>query len=100
TLPYEGNFIDLDPVYNDSLGIPLPRITGTWRANEAAIGSFIQQKVAQLLTAAGASSVTIGAPVSTTNPMGASTHAYGGGRIGTAPGKGVVDPDAFDDVEA
>ena len=95
TLPYEGNYVDLDPVYTDVLGVPLPRITGTWRANEAAIGSFIQQKVAQWATEAGASTVTIGAPVSTTNPMGSSTHSYGGTRMGTDPTISVTDQYGF-----
>jgi len=95
TLPYEGNFIDLDPVYTDTLGVPVPRITGTWRQNEQMIGTFIQQKVAQLMTAAGANYVQIAAPVSTTNPMGSSTHAYGGTRMGTDPATSVVDQYAF-----
>jgi gluconate 2-dehydrogenase alpha chain len=95
TLPYTGNFIDLDPVYTDALGVPLPRITGTFRQNEAAIGSFIQQKVAQWATAAGASTVTIGAPVSTTNPMGSSTHSYGGTRMGNDPAISVTDQWGF-----
>jgi gluconate 2-dehydrogenase alpha chain len=95
TLPYEGNFIDLDPVYTDTMGVPLPRITGTWRANEAAIGTFIQQKVADLFKAAGASTVTIGSPVSTTTPMPPSTHAYGGARMGTDPATSVTDQYGF-----
>jgi gluconate 2-dehydrogenase alpha chain len=95
TLPYEGNFIDLDPVYKDPLGVPLPRITGTFRQNEQLIGSFIQQKVAQLFQEAGASTVTLGAPVSTTNPMGSSTHAYGGTRMGTDPASSVTDQWGF-----
>ena len=39
TLPYEGNYVDLDPVYKDKLGIPVPRITGTYRANEAKLSA-------------------------------------------------------------
>jgi gluconate 2-dehydrogenase alpha chain len=90
TLPYEGNYVDLDPVYKDKLGLPVPRITGTYRANESKLSVFIQQKVAQLFQEAGASSVTIGNSVTPTTQMTPSTHAYGGTRMGDDPATNVV----------
>jgi gluconate 2-dehydrogenase alpha chain len=95
TLPYEGNYVDLDPVYKDQLGLPVPRITGTYRANEAKLSAFIQQKVAQLFTEAGANSVAIGNPVTATTQMTPSTHAYGGTRMGDDAATNVVDRYGF-----
>src|SRR5215204_4919366 len=34
TLPYEGNFLDLDPVVKDPLGFPVCRITADYQDNE------------------------------------------------------------------
>src|SRR4029079_16854316 len=90
TLPYEGNYVDLDPVYKDKLGLPVPRITGTYRTNEATLSVLIQQKVAQWFLEAGASSATPAAPVTPTTQMTPSTHAYGGTRMGDDPATSVV----------
>jgi gluconate 2-dehydrogenase alpha chain len=51
------------------------------------VGLFIQDKMAQWYRAAGATDVER-APV---GPMGPSTHAYGGTRMGDNPATNVVD---------
>jgi len=78
TLPYEDNFLDLDPVVKDPLGYPVCRITAEFKDNERKIASFIQDKMAEWYMAAGAIATEKG-PVGT---MGPSTHAYGGTRMG------------------
>jgi len=87
TLPYEENFLDLDPTVKDPLGQPVTRITGEYKENERKIGGFIQDKMEQWYRAAGAVEVVRG-PVGGT--MGASTHAYGGARMGDNPDTNVV----------
>jgi gluconate 2-dehydrogenase alpha chain len=87
TLPYEENFLDLDPTVKDPLGQPVTRITGEYKENERKIGAFIQDKMEQWYRAAGAVEVVRG-PVGGT--MGASTHAYGGARMGDNPETNVV----------
>jgi gluconate 2-dehydrogenase alpha chain len=95
TLPYEGNFVDLDPVYKDKLGIPVPRITASYRANEARLAAFIQDRVVEWFLAAGASSATKAAPITVGQQQTPSTHAYGGTRMGDNPDTNVVDRFGF-----
>jgi gluconate 2-dehydrogenase alpha chain len=78
TLPYEDNFLDLDPAVKDPLGFPVCRITADYKDNEKKVAAFIQDKMEQWFMAAGAIAVEK-APVGT---MGPSTHAYGGTRMG------------------
>jgi len=79
TLPYEDNYLDLDPVATDPLGYPVCRITAEYKENERRIGAFIQDKMEQWYREAGAIAIQRG-PVG--GPMGVSTHAYGGTRMG------------------
>jgi len=88
TLPYEDNVLDLDPTVTDPLGMPVIRITGQYKANEIAIAAFTQDRTEEWYRAAGAIEVTR-AP--TGGNMGASTHAYGGTRMGDNPETNVVD---------
>jgi gluconate 2-dehydrogenase alpha chain len=79
TLPYEDNYLDLDPVVKDPLGVPVIRITAEFKDNENKIAVFMQGKAEQLFKAAGAIA-TQRSPVG--GPMGVSTHTYGGTRMG------------------
>ena len=78
TLPYEDNYLDLDPTAKDALGFPVIRITADNKDNEKKIGAFIQEKMTQWFMEAGATGVEKGPP----GTMGPSTHAYGGTRMG------------------
>ena len=86
TLPYEDNYLDLDPVVKDPLGFPVCRITADYKQNERRLADFIQDKTVQWYRAAGAIA-TEKTPVGT---MGPSTHAYGGTRMGDNPETNVV----------
>jgi gluconate 2-dehydrogenase alpha chain len=93
TLPYDNNYLDLDPTVQDSLGRPVTRITASFRQNETAIASFVGQKMRQWYEAAGAIQVqggTGGGGGGGGGPMGTSTHAYGGTRMGDNPETNVV----------
>jgi gluconate 2-dehydrogenase alpha chain len=78
TLPYEDNYLDLDPTVKDALGQPVCRITADFKENEKRVGAFMQDKMAQWFMEAGAIAVDKGPP----GTMGPSTHAYGGTRMG------------------
>ena len=87
TLPYEDNYLDLDPEVKDPFGQPVIRITARYHDNELRIARFAQDKMEQWYRAAGASHIIrsgLG------NAMGASTHAYGGTRMGDDPETNVV----------
>jgi gluconate 2-dehydrogenase alpha chain len=86
TLPYEDNYLDLDPVVKDPLGFPVCRITADYKQNERRLADFIQDRMVQWYRAAGAVA-TEKTPVGT---MGPSTHAYGGTRMGDNPETNVV----------
>jgi gluconate 2-dehydrogenase alpha chain len=91
TLPYEGNFLDLDPEVKDPLGYPVIRITADYRDNERRLNGFIQDRMEQWYRAAGAVEVQ-------RNPLGAmgpTTHAYGGTRMGSNPETSVVNAWGF-----
>jgi gluconate 2-dehydrogenase alpha chain len=78
TLPYEDNYLDLDPVVKDPLGFPVTRITADFKDNEKKINTFVQDKMSQWYREAGAIEVQR-LPLGT---MGPATHAYGGTRMG------------------
>jgi gluconate 2-dehydrogenase alpha chain len=93
TLPYEDNYLDLDPVVKDPAGFPVIRITAEYKENEHKIGAFIAGKMKEWYMAAGAIRVTGDGNVGTTMP--ASTHGYGGTRMGNNPETNVVDKWGF-----
>jgi gluconate 2-dehydrogenase alpha chain len=62
-LPYEDNYLDLDPTVKEALGFPVCRITAEFKDNEKKAGAVAVER----------------GPVGT---MGVSTHAYGGTRMG------------------
>jgi gluconate 2-dehydrogenase alpha chain len=86
TLPYEDNYLDLDPTVTDPLGFPVCRITADFKDNERRVAAFIQDKMVEWFMAAGAVA-TEKAPIGT---MGPTTHAYGGTRMGDNPETNVV----------
>jgi gluconate 2-dehydrogenase alpha chain len=91
TLPYEDNYLDLDPTVKDGLGLPVCRITADHKDNEKKLGAFIQDKTAQWFMEAGAIAVERG-PNGT---MGPSTHAYGGTRMGDKRDSNVANRSGF-----
>jgi gluconate 2-dehydrogenase alpha chain len=91
TLPYEDNYLDLDPAVKDPMGFPVIRITADHKDNEKRLGAFIQDKMAQWFMEAGAIAVEKGP----TGTMGPSTHAYGGTRMGDNRATNVVNRFGF-----
>jgi len=87
TLPYEDNYLDLDPVVKDPFGRPVIRITGEYKENERKIAAFAQDKMEQWYRAAGATAIVRG-PVG--GAMPASTHAYGSTLMGDNAATNVV----------
>ena len=92
TLPYETNYLDLDPVVKDPFGVPVIRITAEYKGNELAIADFMQDKMEQWYREAGAVEVVRGG---LGGQMGVATHAYGGTRMGDNPETNVVNRFGF-----
>lgn len=87
TLPYEDNYVDLDPIVSDHMGYPVIRITFDLKDNEKRAALFLQQKLAQWLVAAGAGKTWTFPPVA----RAVNTHAFGTTRMSGDPSQGVVD---------
>jgi gluconate 2-dehydrogenase alpha chain len=92
TLPYEDNFLDLDPAVKDPYGQPVIRITAEYKENEKNIALFMQDKMEQWYRAAGAKGI-LRQPVG--GPMTPTTHAYGGTRMGMNPETNVLNAWGF-----
>ncbi len=88
TLPYEDNYLDLDPAVKDPYGDPVIRITARYHDNELRAAAFAQEKMEQWYLEAGAIKVN---RFGLGNAMGATTHAYGGTRMGENAETNVVD---------
>ena len=91
TLPFEDHFLDLDPDVKDPLGYPVCRLTVGLKESEKRAILFMQEKADQWLREAGAIA-TEKLPLA---PIGLSTHAYGGTRMGANPETNVVDAWGF-----
>jgi gluconate 2-dehydrogenase alpha chain len=87
TLPYEDNYLDLDPTVTDPLGFPVCRITADYKDNEKKVAVFIQDKMVDWFMTAGAVATAKGQQ----GTMGPTTHAYGGTRMGNNRETNVVD---------
>jgi gluconate 2-dehydrogenase alpha chain len=92
TLPYEDNYLDLDPVVKDALGYPVCRITAEYKENERKISAFTQDKMERWYREAGAIAIQRGA---LGGAHGISTHAYGGTRMGDNAETNVVNRYGF-----
>ena len=87
-LPYDANFLDLDPDVTDDLGMPIIRLTFNLYDNEHKANTFINGKLEEVLKAMGASQ-TWSYPDPANIPV--NSHAYGGTRMGDDPATSVVD---------
>jgi gluconate 2-dehydrogenase alpha chain len=87
TLPYEANFLDLDPEVRDPLGMPVVRITFDSYDNERRVLTLLQERAVQLLRIMGADRIWR-APFAV---EAISIHDVGGTRMGSHPSRSVVD---------
>lgn len=85
-LPYEANYLDLDPSATDAAGVPVIRATFDAYDNEKRQAEYMTGKLKEILGAMGVDQ-SWGFPV-TPNPV--NTHGYGGTRMGDDPSESVV----------
>lgn len=86
-LPCETNTITLDPEVVDAYGMPVPRITLTFGANEKALHKAMMEKAVEILEVAGAEIVH--GPYVEHSGAG---HYMGGCRMGHDPSTSVLNP--------
>ncbi len=86
-LPYEDNYVELDPDVVDAWGIPVLRIQMHWRENELVMQRDAAEQAAEMLEAAGAKDIRMNA-VGT--PPGLCIHEMGTTRMGRDPKTSVL----------
>jgi gluconate 2-dehydrogenase alpha chain len=87
-LPYDANFLDLDPTKKDEIGMPVIRITFNLYENEKKANAYLNPKMEAVLKTMGATQ-TCSYPDPAVIPI--NSHAYGGTRMGDDPKTSVVD---------
>jgi gluconate 2-dehydrogenase alpha chain len=85
-LPYEENYLDLDPTHKDPIGMPVIRLTFAPQEQEEKRMAFLQGKMKQWVMEMGATETWPSLFFPTVN-----THAYGGARFGDDADNFVLD---------
>jgi gluconate 2-dehydrogenase alpha chain len=91
SLPYEDQFVDLDPTYRDRFGFPLLRLTFDWHQNDYNLIRYLSPKMREILEQMGAKNIRTAKELTPYSiaPYQA-THCTGGAIMGTDPGNSVV----------
>jgi choline dehydrogenase-like flavoprotein len=87
-LPYEDNFVEIDKGVVDTYGIPVLRISMTFRENEHAMIDEMERTATQMLEAAGGKDIRSFAVHDRAPGLG--IHEVGVARMGTDPRKSVL----------
>jgi len=87
-MPQHDNRIDLDDKVTDAWGLPVARVTLTPHANDLAMGKYLIDRNAEILEAAGASSVQ---KVYIDRVTGNCSHQHGTVRMGDDASSSVLD---------
>jgi len=87
-MPQHENRVDLDDTVTDAWGLPVARITLTPHPNDLAMGRFLIDRSAEILQAAGATSVQ---KVYIDRITGNCSHQHGTTRMGDDPATSVLD---------
>ena len=91
SLPYDDQYLDLDPTYKDRFGFPLLRLTFDWHQNDYNLVRFVSEKMAAIMQNMGAENVKTQKelqPYSIAPYQ--STHTTGGAIMGTDPSNSVT----------
>lgn len=92
SLPYEDQFLDLDPNYKDAWGLPLLRLTFDWHDNDRKLYRYLAQRCLEIFKAMGAKRTTKFIPELPDYEIHnyKSTHPTGGAIMGSDEGDSVT----------
>jgi len=91
SLPYDDQYLDLDPTYRDRFGFPLLRLTFDWHENDYNMIRYLSPKIREIMEQMGATDIRTQEelqPYSIAPYQ--STHCTGGAIMGTDPGNSVT----------
>ena len=91
SLPYEDQFLDLDPIYKDAWGLPLLRITYDFHENDYRLYAYLAQRCIEIMEEMGPTRISSTEELSpyVTHEY-QSTHATGGAIMGDDPANSVT----------
>lgn len=91
SLPYEDQYLDLDPTYKDRFGFPLLRLTFDWHENDFNMVRYLSPKMRGILEKMGATRIQTQKELKPFNITSyQSTHPCGGAIMGTDQSTSVV----------
>jgi gluconate 2-dehydrogenase alpha chain len=92
SLPYEDQFLDLDPNYRDRYGTPLLRITFDWHDNQRNLWRYVAQRAKEIMDRMQPSRIVQFTPELAPYRIDKyqSTHPTGGCVMGTDPANSVT----------
>lgn len=91
SLPYEDQYLDLDPTYRDRWGLPLLRLTFDWHKNDYNLVRYTSVKMAEILTKMGVQNVKTSKELTPYSiAPNQSTHCTGGAIMGADPKNSVT----------
>ncbi len=91
SLPYDDQFMDLDPNYSDAFGRPLLRLSFDFHDNDRNLYRYIAARCEEIMRAMGPARYTMTAELEDFNIHSyQSTHITGGAIMGSDPGNSVT----------
>jgi gluconate 2-dehydrogenase alpha chain len=91
SLPYVDQFLDLDPIYKDSMGLPLLRITYDFHENDYRLYRYMASRCEEIMRIMNPTHINITSELSPYNSYSyQSTHNTGGAIMGSDPGSSVT----------
>ena len=91
SLPYEDQFMDLDPVYKDAWGQPLLRLTYDFHDNDRRLYAYLAARVTEIMEEMGPTSMSVTDELDPYNIHEyQSTHNTGGAIMGDDPASSVT----------
>src|SRR5690606_31512313 len=91
SLPYEDQFLDLDPTYTDAWGQPLLRVTFDFHENDKRLYAYVAERAREIMEAMGPTSMTTTDELDPYNIYDyQSTHCTGGAIMGDNPDNSVT----------
>lgn len=91
SLPYEDQFLDLDPTYKDAYGFPLLRITYDFHENDYNLYRYLAARCKEIMEQMKPTRISFTAELEPYNVHSyQSTHCTGGAIMGSDPGSSVT----------